>query len=257
MTINKRLTKDKSLTQLLSSFSNLATASMYTSLAGKVVKYDTVSNTAEIELGSMQASYAENGVEYEPLSNLYEVPILLDRAGSTAVTLPIVAGDECLVLFNHKSMNIFRLTGSAGKPDHLKNGDIEDAYAIIKQVSIPKNDIVKIKDTAYQIRGVKDNNSYIEYSQVDNTTTIRSNEKTTIVAAPDLVTITASDSSIVIAKDGTITINAKKEVKVNTPQAEYSGTVKATDFIIGGLSLKGHVHSDSGENAPHKTGTPE
>ena len=106
------------------------------------------------------------------------------------------------------------------------------------------------------------------YEASSDTTTIKANETTTVVVAPDVITLTAGNSKIILNKDGSVIIDAPKGVQMNTPQLTVTGTINAGagsglegveagagtstftgglvgtngDIVADGISLKDHVH---------------
>lgn len=266
---NSTSSQSKSIEEILSAFAKNAVAGSYTSLPAIVTAYDSIKNTASIEFVCQQSYLSESGdLEYMGLTPLSGVPVMLTRAGSHVVTLPISIGDECWVQFSHKSMSGFLSSGKSELPVHLDNGDIIDAVIVMKQISAPKNaELKNISTDSYQIRKADNTDSFIEYKGSTETTTIKASADVSAIINPDGINLVAGTSTIVISKDGTITITAKgsgimtltdslltSSVPIQAPSfsgpsggiaSMTSGLDVGTNPITAkGIDLGTHVHSD-------------
>lgn len=102
---------------------------LHTALVGRVQSYDVDQQTAEIELVQQRALSTEEGEHvFERLPVLRAVPVVQLRAtvGGWFVHMPIVAGDEVVVLVLERDYQRWRQTGDvAVTPDtrlhHLAN----------------------------------------------------------------------------------------------------------------------------------------
>lgn len=135
---------------------------------------------------------------------LVDVPVKIIRHGGYAVTLPIVAGDECLVVFADRCIdNWQKENGGVSEQDEYRMHDLSDAYAIV--------------GIHHDGRAISDyNNSDLE---------IRNEGATTKVA------VTAS---------GNIELTTTTEVIVNAPTSTFNGDVQ----VNGEVNATGIIHSD-------------
>jgi hypothetical protein len=101
------------------------------------------------------------------LPQLADVPIIIPRAGGFAVTLPITAGDECLVVFADMCINAW---WSQGAPTDLnqpmpnqeerRRHDLSDGFAILGPWSQPRV-LSDYSTSALEVRS-DDGNTVIE-----------------------------------------------------------------------------------------------
>lgn len=74
-----------------------------------------------------------------PIPPLYDVPVVIPRAGGYSLTLPITAGDECLVIFNDNCINSWWQNGGVGNVrEERRRHDLSDAIAIFGVWSQPR-----------------------------------------------------------------------------------------------------------------------
>ena len=126
---------------------------------GIIVSFDAVKQTATVQIAISEqircndpdfiARHGSN-VGPETIPTLVDVPIVIPRAGGFAVTLPINAGDECLVVFSDTCFDAWYQNGCSvtpNDPDHpygsqpqmsLRRHDLSDGFAIIGVCSQPK-----------------------------------------------------------------------------------------------------------------------
>lgn len=70
---------------------------------------------------------------------LLKCPVVVLFGGSTYMTFPIAAGDECLVLFNDREIDNFWTTGSVEAPSSPRTHDPSDAIALVGIRSLQKS----------------------------------------------------------------------------------------------------------------------
>src|SRR4051812_7258887 len=92
-------------------------SSIWTALPGIVKKVNLSAMTVEVQpaiQGEIQKS--DGSYEYVNLPLLVDVPIVFPRAGGFILTLPIVAGDEVLVVFASRCIDSWWQNGGVGVP---------------------------------------------------------------------------------------------------------------------------------------------
>ncbi len=62
---------------------------------------------------------------------LVDVPVFINSGGSGYLTLPIAAGDTCLVLFNDRDIDTWFSTGSIAEPNSQRCHDLSDGLALV------------------------------------------------------------------------------------------------------------------------------
>ena len=152
------------------------------------------------------------GAEEIPL--LVDVPICIPRAGGFALTVPVKAGDECLVVFSDTCFDAWYQSGGVQNQMSLRRHDLSDGFAILGVWSQPKV-LPDYQTDRIQMRNDAGTN-YIELSDDALTMNFGSNK---IVI--DETGITAT---------GNVTLNNNLEVK-GTTDLDDTTTIQEKDFL--------------------------
>lgn len=139
---------------------------------GIIKSFDPVAQTVEVDLAITEDVVVNGKVEQIKVSVLVDVPILVPRAGNFILTMPVTAGDECLVVFGDNCMDAWWQNGcpkdangeyiSQNQIDKRRH-DLSDGFAILGIWSQP-NKIVNYSITTSQLRSL-DGTTYIEVAQ--------------------------------------------------------------------------------------------
>jgi phage baseplate assembly protein gpV len=209
---------------------------------GTIKSYNATLQEVTVQIAFTQVtSISPGGVKtFAQYPLLLNVPIQYPSGGGFTLTFPIAAGDECVVLFNDRSIDNWLAQGAGQPPNIGRVHDLSDGIAI---VGIRNNTraLTGVSTTTTQLRN-DDGDTYVEVAGggVIN------------VVAPTQVNITAP----------TVDINASMQINLNTPIVAISGilavdnvgavTTSCTingslhttgDVVANGISLDSHVHS--------------
>lgn len=95
---------------------------------GRIEKFYPADQTADVSM-PIQRFLEGRAVD---LPVLVKCPVFFLTGGSTGnITMPIKAGDTCMVLFNDRDMDSWWTTGSSGVPLSRRAHDMSDAVAIV------------------------------------------------------------------------------------------------------------------------------
>lgn len=217
--------------------------------------------TAQIALQGRQTN--ETGTTFENYPLLVDVPIVWPRAGGFAITFPIAAGDECLIIFGDRCIDPWWQSGGVQKPIDNRCHDLSDGFAIITPTSQPKA-LKNVNSDAIEIRNdARDDYFYLDHagnivinhrSNVTITTggncniTVNGSANLAINGGTTLTTpnlkvdcpITQITGNVTI--DGTLTANSGTMTVTGSTMA-MQGTINASSNVVGGgISLNSHVH---------------
>jgi hypothetical protein len=105
---------------------------------GVIQAFNAVKNTVSAKFAIKRlAIIKEDGTRiYEEKPVLIECPIIDMYGGAGGLTMPIAAGDECLILFNDCEIDNWWLSGGTQPPTTSRAHDISDAFAIVGVRSI-------------------------------------------------------------------------------------------------------------------------
>lgn len=107
-------------------------ASLRVAIPGIVQSFDEDAQTVTVQPAINEAMLDENNVPIsETLPLLSHVPIVMPRAGGFELTLPVQAGDECLVVFSDMCIDGWWQSGGTQNQIELRRHDLSDAIAIL------------------------------------------------------------------------------------------------------------------------------
>jgi len=114
---------------------------------GEIVSFDPATQTASIQLAvDIQDSQAV--YRYPLLTNC---PVFVLSGGGGCITMPVTAGDSCLVLFNDRDIDNWYTTGNEAVPNSTRMHDLSDGLALVGFRNL-SNKIFGYDSTEVQIR---------------------------------------------------------------------------------------------------------
>ena len=136
-------------------------AHIWTALPGVVAAVNLAAQTLSVQ-PTVQGSVASpNGAkQLVNLPLLVDVPIVWPRAGGFALTFPIAAGDEVLVVFASRCIDSWWQSGGIGAPAEARMHDLSDGFAILAPTSQPKK-LTDVSSTNVQLRD-ESGTTYVE-----------------------------------------------------------------------------------------------
>lgn len=129
---------------------------------GIVQSFDATKQTAVVQpvIRESIANPATLAAMWVPLPQLLDVPIVIPRAGNFLITVPVTAGDECLIVFADSCIDAWWERGGQQNQPFLRRHDLSDAFAVLGCWSQP-NKVSDYSTEAIQIRTL-DGTSIIE-----------------------------------------------------------------------------------------------
>ena len=127
-------TKTPSLAETLSTVMHHRIADIHTGLPGKVVSYNPVNQTANIQPMLMRNVINIDGSENLPeiLPELPNVPVMFPRAGGFFIKFPVARGDDVWLSFGERSLDYYLAgPGTLTDPVDLRMHDLSDAVAFL------------------------------------------------------------------------------------------------------------------------------
>jgi len=142
------------------------------------------------------------------------------RAGGFALTFPIAAGDEVLVVFASRCIDSWWQSGGVGAPAEARMHDLSDGFAILAPTSQPKK-LTGVSSTNVQLRD-ESGTTYVE---------ITPDGKARVVAATQ---IDVEAPTVNITGD----LNVTGEMNLVGQLTQSGGTMS-----IGGIVFDTHKHT--------------
>lgn len=109
---------------------NILTA-IKVSMPGQIVSFNAASQTATVKPMISDTVIIGGEKKAVPLPIIPDVPVSFPRGGDYAVTLPIRAGDACILVFSDSCIDGFCQSGTDSPQAEVRHHDISDAMAIV------------------------------------------------------------------------------------------------------------------------------
>lgn len=107
---------------------------------GTIQAFDPVKQTATVQFVDKQVqnafSIAERLFDLAPVT---DCPVVIVSGGGGFVNVPITIGDECVVLFNDRDIDLWLQTGGIQKPNSKRTHSWSDAIALVGVFSAVKS----------------------------------------------------------------------------------------------------------------------
>lgn len=138
-------------------------STMRVSIPGIIHDFDPGTQTVTVQC-AVREKIIDDRLElhWVDLPLLLDVPIVFPRAGGFVLTLPINAGDECLIIFADMCIDAWFSNGGIQNQIEKRRHDLSDAFAILGAWSQPKK-LSNYSTTAAQLR-TDDGSAYISLS---------------------------------------------------------------------------------------------
>lgn len=203
-------------------------AQIWTALPGIVSGVDLAKQTVSVQ-PSVQGSVSDSqgNVTNVNLPVLVDVPIVWPRAGGFALTFPIKAGDEVLVVFSSRCIDAWWQSGGVGVAAEARMHDLSDGFAVLAPTSQSKK-LNNVSSSNVQLRD-EAGTTYVEIAPGGK---IKLLGATSIDLEAPTVNLKATNINI----DGTT---------VQTGAMTLNGQVTQTGGMsIGGITFGTHKHTD-------------
>ncbi len=136
-------------------------AQIWTALPGVVAAVNLAAQTLSVQPTVQGSVVSPDGAkQLVNLPLLVDVPIVWPRAGGFALTFPIAAGDEVLVVFASRCIDSWWQSGGIGAPAEARMHDLSDGFAILAPTSQPKK-LSGVSSTNVQLRD-ESGTTYVE-----------------------------------------------------------------------------------------------
>lgn len=126
------INKDKSLTQVLERLTSSIKTALNCVKIGEIVSFDKTDQTVTVKVLHIEDNnydlYLDKEIEY-PL--LQKVPVVILQGGGSKITLPIKAGDQCVLLFCDYMIDAWWVSGESKPSIVPRKHDISDSIAIV------------------------------------------------------------------------------------------------------------------------------
>lgn len=181
---------------------------------GIIQSFDPVKQTVTAKVAIRERININSVPVEKEIPVLINVPVLFPRAGIYSLTLPVKAGDECLLIFGDMCMDAWWQSGEVQSQVERRRHDLSDAFALVGLWSQPRKLNNYSADSA-QLR-TEDGNVFVEI------------EQNAINLKAPTISIQSSDVTIqgnVTIQDGTL------DVKSSSVNLENATTIQGHAFL--------------------------
>lgn len=229
-----------------------------TSMVGKIVSFIPEKQIAVVSLYTSSFT-ATKERDYQPTesADLIDVPVHFPQCGKYAITMPITAGDTCLVFFTQRGIDHWLYEGReeyntvGGRPEasYRKTFDRSNAIAIVGFNNL-LDPIPDFNTSSLEIRNVSrdaDNTTVqkivlAENGNIDLHTTV-GDEAASI--SMNATTGVVNINGVIFNPSGSVTMPSTLDVETVTASNEVS----SPSILANGLELTGHTHPIAGSPA--------
>lgn len=221
---------DKTLSQALSELTNSIKVSMHCVKIGEIVSFNKTDQTASVKvLHIMDSDYntrLEEEIHY-PL--LEKVPVVIMSGGTSYISHPISAGDQCLLLFCDYMIDAWWVSGEAKSSIVPRKHDISDPIALVGVRATPK----AIQEYSDYLRlQYSENSSIVIGEQIDvNNENINLNGDTKNSGTLDVVDDVTMEKNATVAE----TLTAKTLNATTAATGSFVSADNKTVTVVNGI----------------------
>ena len=125
---------------------------VWTALPGIVLSFDPTEVTCKVQLAvQMQVQAPDGSFSWVSVAPLIHCPVVFPQGGGLLMTMPIKAGDECLVVFASRCIDGWWATGQVSPQVELRMHDLSDGF-VIPGVRNSQRPITAFNSSAAEIR---------------------------------------------------------------------------------------------------------
>ena len=128
MSINGKPVSDPGLYDLLQLLKQDVLKTLNCAKVGMIQSFDSAKKTAVVQI-AFKIVRPNGTLQSYPV--LVDCPIYTPQGGGAALTFPITAGDECLVLFSDSNLDAWYFSGGQAAPYDNRVHDLSDAIVLV------------------------------------------------------------------------------------------------------------------------------
>lgn len=213
---------------LLAAFQGLK-AEIWNAMPGIIQSFDPAKMTVVVQ-PAIQALWRDplGNQTWQTMPLCLDVPVMFPGGGGCTMTFPLVAGDECLLIFASRCIDAWWQSGGIGVQAEMRMHDLSDGFCLPGPRSQPRV-LGGVSTDALQIRS-DDGSAFIEVG----------------VVAPHAISVQTGGDVAVQAPNINLTGNV-----VITGDVSVTGSLEAADLITPTVtSYNAHIHNT---NVGHTT----
>lgn len=192
-------------------------------IPGIIKSFNATKQTVEVQVAIRERVVIDGVLSWETIPILVDVPIVIPRAGGYMLTLPIEAGDECLVVFADACIDAWYQSGDVQNQIDRRRHDLSDGFAIIGTWSQP-NVIANYSTDKAQLRNAA------------GTSKVELDDTTINLTTTGIINLTAATLNIQVAAmnmngDGTGAVSIKGQT-ISLDSTSNATTIEGRNFLV-------------------------
>lgn len=221
---------------------------VWTALPGIIETVDFEKLTCTVQPAIQAQVFDQEGKStFVNLPVLPDVPIMFPRGGDYTLTFPIQQGDECLVILASRAIDNWWAQGGVQTPYDGRMHNLSDGFALVGPFSQPQK-ISNVPSYSTQLRS-SDQRTMVELDGSHGQVTVRS-PNLLILDAP-MVTITGqlavqNRQGVATPAQVTGSLHVSEDLQADRDVLAVGNMAAAGDMAAGNVSVRHHVHSNSG-----------
>jgi len=233
----------KNLSELLVAAMQGWQADMWSAMPGIIQSVNWLQQTAVVQLSiQIDVRNIQTGVvTSQTISPLLDCPLYFPHGGSMSITFPVVAGDECLVVFASRCIDGWWQNGGIQPQALFRMHDLSDGF-VFAGFRSNKNVLSGISQTTLQIRSA-DGTNVVEVDPVDMKVNLSAGTRINMTAP----TVKVIGNLIV---DGGLNVS---EEATFLDSIEVTGGIETDTLSVGGTDYLAHEHTGVSTGS-HNTG---
>lgn len=219
-------------------------AQIWTAIPGIIQSFNASHMTCVVQPAIQAKRFMPDGsVKNVSLPLLLDCPVQFPAGGGCTLTFPVVAGDECLVVFSSRCIDAWWQSGGVQPQAELRMHDLSDGFVMLGFRSVPRV-ISALSTTSAQLR-TDDGAAYVGVNSATHEIDVTTSGN--IIANAASATVTAATTTI----NGNVQINGT--LLVSQDISDQNGAKGTLQHIRDNYDIHTHSGVTTGSGT---TGTP-
>jgi hypothetical protein len=198
---------------------------------GIIQSFDSAKQTVKVKMALREKVFVNQRATNKEIPTLVDVPIVIPRGGNFLLTVPISAGDECLVVFADQCIDSWWQSGGVQSPSKLRRHSLSDGFAILGTVSQPKV-VSSYSTSSAQLRNL-DGTVIVDVAATGVTVTA---PKVAVNTTGDVDVQASGNASVTTAGNASVTASGSVTVSGSSVTLGSATTIDSRVFL-------NHTHS--------------
>lgn len=226
-------------------------AMLWTAIPGIVQSFNEEALTCEVQPAIQGKVRQEDGsIQLVNLPLLLDCPVVFPHAGGVSLTFPIKPGDECLVVFSCRAIDLWWQSGGVQPPAETRMHDLSDGFVIpgpysqVKKISGVSTEVAELRsdDGAARLSLHPETHDVTLVTPGNVEATISGTLSATVGGATTLKCPSLLIDCPETHLTGTLQVDGKITGSGGLAVSGGGGATVSGDVVADGISLKSHVH---------------